>query len=549
MTAAIYARKSTDQSSVADDQKSVTRQIEHARQYAGTKGWTVPDHLVFVDDGISGAEFEERRPGFGRLMNALKPRPPFQILIMAEESRLGREMFAVGYALKQIVQAGVRVFYYLEGRERTLDSPTDKIMASLTQFADELERERARQRTYDALQRKAKAGHVTGGRVFGYDNVRTANGHVERAINEAEATVVRRIFALCADGVGKSRIAKTLNAEHAPSPRAQQGRPKAWAPSSVHELLYRPLYRGELVWNQTAKRNKWGQVAQSAKPESEWMRVSVPHLRIVPEELWRATHARLGEARTRYLRATDGRLYGRPRDLDSKYLLAGLARCSCCKGAVIVKSGSHGRGRAYFYACGSYHQRGNSVCRVGRKVRMADLDALVLARIRGVFSADVIDAAVERAFTILQSGEVDAALTHAQTELPAVEAEIERLTAAIIHGGSLPPLVEALKARQARAEALRATIASATASSPAPLDWTAVRGSLHARAREWRALMTGHVAHARQILRKVLVGPVLCQLEDDRVDGAVNLQPLISGAKGLPRFLASPPGFEPGFQP
>jgi DNA invertase Pin-like site-specific DNA recombinase len=36
-------------------------------------------------------------------------------------------------------------------------------MMSLTAFADELEREKARQRTYDAMTRKAKAGHVTGG--------------------------------------------------------------------------------------------------------------------------------------------------------------------------------------------------------------------------------------------------------------------------------------------------------------------------------------------------------------------------------------------------
>jgi DNA invertase Pin-like site-specific DNA recombinase len=59
--------------------------------------------------------------------------------------------------------AGVRVFFYLEDRERTLDSPTEKIMLSLTAFADELERERARQRTYDAMAQKARAGQVTGG--------------------------------------------------------------------------------------------------------------------------------------------------------------------------------------------------------------------------------------------------------------------------------------------------------------------------------------------------------------------------------------------------
>jgi site-specific DNA recombinase len=143
MIAAIHARKSTEQNGVADDQKSIARQIDHARRYAQERGWTVDESCVFVDDGISGAEFTNR-PGFLRLMNALKPRPLFQVLIMSEESRLGREAIETAYALKQLVTAGVRVFFYLEDRERTLDSPTDKIMLSLTAFADELEREKAR---------------------------------------------------------------------------------------------------------------------------------------------------------------------------------------------------------------------------------------------------------------------------------------------------------------------------------------------------------------------------------------------------------------------
>ncbi len=141
MIAAIYARKSTDQSGISDEQRSVARQVDHARAYASRKGWRVLDEHVYVDDGISGAEFANR-PGFLRIMNAIKPRAPFQVLIMSEESRLGREAIETAYALKQLVQAGVRVFFYLEDRERTLDSPTDKIMLSLTTFADELERER-----------------------------------------------------------------------------------------------------------------------------------------------------------------------------------------------------------------------------------------------------------------------------------------------------------------------------------------------------------------------------------------------------------------------
>src|SRR5205823_13271714 len=106
MIAAVYARKSTDQSGVADEQKSVARQVANAREYAIRKQWTVDETSIFVDDGISGAEFANR-PGFLRLMNALKPRPSFQVLIMTEESRLGREAIETAYALKQLVTAGV----------------------------------------------------------------------------------------------------------------------------------------------------------------------------------------------------------------------------------------------------------------------------------------------------------------------------------------------------------------------------------------------------------------------------------------------------------
>ncbi|PYN71988.1 MAG: hypothetical protein DMD96_35345 [Candidatus Rokuibacteriota bacterium] len=93
-------------------------------------------------------------------MNALSPRSPFQVLVMSEESRLGREQIETAYALMQITDASVRVFFYLEDRERTLDNAMDKVMLSLTNFAAEMERERARQRTYDAMLRKAKALHV-----------------------------------------------------------------------------------------------------------------------------------------------------------------------------------------------------------------------------------------------------------------------------------------------------------------------------------------------------------------------------------------------------
>ena len=134
MRAAIYARKLTDQSHVSEAQKSVSRQVDQARRYATQKGWGAADAHIYVDDGVSGAEFATR-PGFLRLMNALKPRPAFQVLVMSEESRLGREAIETACALKQIITSGVRVFFYLEDRERVLESPTDKVVSASNDFS------------------------------------------------------------------------------------------------------------------------------------------------------------------------------------------------------------------------------------------------------------------------------------------------------------------------------------------------------------------------------------------------------------------------------
>ena len=129
------------------------------------------------------------------------------------KSRLGLESIETSYALKQIMDAGARVLFYLEDRERTLDNSLDKVMLSLSNFASEVERERAKQRTYDAILRKAKAGHVTGGKVFGDDNrevLSTEGGrlHVLCVINPAEAAIIRQVFEMFARGLGIGRITK-----------------------------------------------------------------------------------------------------------------------------------------------------------------------------------------------------------------------------------------------------------------------------------------------------------------------------------------------------
>jgi site-specific DNA recombinase len=156
---------------------------------------------------------------------------------------------------------------------------------------------------------------VTGGKVFGYTNheVTTPDGrrsHVERRVNEKEAAVVRRVFALASKGMGFRMMAHTLNEQRAIAPRSQQGRPRAWAPSSVRAVLYRRLYIGEITWGTTKKRDSWGRKHSQGRPEAEWLRIPAPHLRIVSDEQWSASHSELRTRGDAYLRGTDGKLSG-----------------------------------------------------------------------------------------------------------------------------------------------------------------------------------------------------------------------------------------------
>ncbi len=509
MIAAVYARKSTDQSGVSEDQKSITRQIDTARAYAAQKGWRVADDHVYVDDGISGAEFV-KRPGYTRLMNALTPRPPFQVLIMSEDSRLGREQIEDAYAMKQILEAGVRVFLYLDDRERTLDTPMDKILLSLVTFAAETERDKARQRTYDAMARKAKLGQVTGGRVYGYDNVeivapgpegRPVRQGVIRKLNDVQAAVVRRIFQLCAAGLGLTRIAKTLNAEHVPPPRAPG---HGWAPTAIREILHRDLYRGEPVWNKTQKIHRRGTKAQRRRAPEDWVHTSAPELRIVSDDLWQAAHARLQRTRNAF-RPTPGA----PSRLDgpSPYVLSGVGRCAPCGGAMIALSRHHGRRRGFFYGCAYNAKRGPAVCANNLHLPQAVLEQAVLDAVAHALDASILEAAVTRALQRLRDDARASSERRRQLEqdLAAVQAQEGRLVDAIKQGDAPAPLLAGLRHEQERRTALEAERQQLIqVEHEAEVDERHLLAELTASATECRAALAARTPEARRVLQALV---------------------------------------------
>ena len=514
ITAAVYARKSTEQSGVADDLKSVARQIQHARAYAKRNGWVVPEEHIYVDDGISGAEFAAR-PGFVRLMSALKPRPPFQVLVMSEVSRLGRESIETSFTLKQLSLAGVKCFSYLENRELLMESAIDKFLLGAVTFAADLEREKARQRVHDAMSRKARAGHNCGGRTFGYHNRNVPGPTGERAyvtyeVNDVEAAVIRHIFALAAQGDGLKAITKRLNAEGALAPRPQQGRTRAWAPSSVRDILHREMYRGRRVWNKTQKRDKWGQQRQHDRPQAEWLTVACEELRIVTDAQWLAAHQRIQMRRAAHDRWKRGDVTGAAngQGVRTRYFLSGFARCACGASIQAVSRLGKGGQRVFKYCCASYWNRGAAVCANGRTVDMLVADQAIQTLLKDtVLQPRIVGRALDRALD--QYADQNGSLGQREPiakRLRDLEAELANLSELIAMRGAVPAVLDAIARRETERQRLAIELQALDVVRPVSLDRAGARTRIKTLLNDFRAMLSADMAKARPVLSVALAG-------------------------------------------
>jgi len=545
MVAAIYARKSTDQN-ISDEQRSVTRQVARAREYAARKGWTTPDEHLYVDDGVSGAEFENR-PALQRLLAALKPRPSFQVLIIYDLDRLGRDQIETISLMKRIVESGVVIADLSADRLITPETLADTMEVLLLQvraFAATTERKKAGQRSKDALARRAKAGYVTGGRRFGYHNVAVCSSdgkrdHVERRINEGEGDVVRRVFDLVAQGFGVLRIAKRLNAEGVPSPRS-----RGWSPSTVRDMVECDLYRGVVIWNKTAGRDVWGRQKKSRRPSNDWVCVEVPGLQIVDDDLWQRAHERLAGSRAAYLRRTNGQVWGHPvNGIESKYLLTGLATCALCGGALTPRrtrgrSGSRptpSSSLSVDYRCLSRVQKGRAGCSNGLALPMRRTDEAVLSLIeREVLRPEVVKATVEEALRRLNTPDHqrEAERERLESSLATIEQQLRQLANAVAAGGELPTLIGAIKDRERQHEAFRRQITSLDSLTEiSHLDTARLERDLTVKLREWRGLLLRHVQSGREILKTLLVGKLRFTPSEGgcAFEGEGRLEPLLAG--------------------
>lgn len=176
---------------VSTDKQNVENQRFEIENYCKERGMIVN---AWIEETISGTKKIDQRK-LGKLLNKLKKD---DILICAELSRLGRNMFMIMSILNYCMEKEIKV-WTIKDNYRLGDDLTSKVLAFAFGLSAEIERNLISQRTKEALVKK-RAEEVILGRPKGKKSSYYKLSGRENMIRE-----------LLNKGIPKIQIAKILN--------------------------------------------------------------------------------------------------------------------------------------------------------------------------------------------------------------------------------------------------------------------------------------------------------------------------------------------------
>jgi site-specific DNA recombinase len=491
MKAALYARYSTDR----QNESSIADQVRVCTEYAQQHSLQIVEQ--FSDEGISGAAVGNR-PGVLKLQEAALARR-FDVLLVTDLSRLSRSNGDLSKMIDRFVSRGIRIVGVQDGYDSARRG--HKLQAGLSGIIGEAFREMVKDRTYAALETRAKTRRPTGGRAYGYIAAsRSASGEME--VNEQEAQIVREIFQRYADGESCFAIAADLNARRVPSPGSSwnrtKRRAKGWMGSAIRGMLRNPLYKGEVIWNASEWRKDpdSGKRVRVQRPQSEWVRYRNDDLQIVAPALWE-------RAQRETRKVLDDHSRGR---MKTPYLLSGILMCDVCGSNFIMADD-----RAY--ACSSFVN--GRACTNTIRVRRDHAEAKLIGPIQDeLLRPDRVQrmaSELQRRYNERMSADLHRA-EQLPKELQEIEARIARLRARLRRGDDPDMTADEIQAAIDRAEAKRDELAS---TRPDAKQQAKILALLPKAAEEYRrqiaAGLNGHVREAlkaRALLRELFGGKV-----------------------------------------
>ena len=253
----IYCRLSVDDASNTqkhnyidgDESGSIENQRQMLSQFVLLQGWI--ETKVYCDDGYSGGHFH--RPGFQQMIEDAK-KGVIDLILCKDLSRLGRDYIEVGRYTDVLFPTWKCRFIALLDEIDTANDDND--MLHFRSLMNDYHLKDLSNKIKTVFSAKAmKSGYLTGRPPYGYVREESKSHLLIPDLQAAE--VIRRIFAMRADGASYSTIARTLNTDGVMTANdywaVRNGKtikkPSLWYIQVVKNILRCEMYNGTLINN------------------------------------------------------------------------------------------------------------------------------------------------------------------------------------------------------------------------------------------------------------------------------------------------------------
>lgn len=333
------------------------------------------------------------RPAFQDMIGDIEA-GKINCVIVKDLSRFGRDYIDTGkYLERYFPDLNVR-FISISDNIDSFSRGYDMLLPIKNIFNEQYSRDIS-QKVHAAVQTKQHAGEFIGAfSSYGYKKCTSDKNRL--IIDEYAAGIVRRIFDLYVNGVGKIRIADLLNEQNVLCPSEYK---KAngenyrntnkshsayyWTYSAINHILKNEMYLGNMVQGRSIR-----QMRGKARPQNrqDWIIVTGTHEAILDIDTWNKAQSLLrrrirssgnkndsaGTIGDSAIADSAGSICGGRKNIS---ILAGFLKCGDCGRALRKKSGTDG---SVNYRCGTYVSSGKRFC-TPHHINQDYLETLILA--------------------------------------------------------------------------------------------------------------------------------------------------------------------------
>jgi len=339
-----YCRVSTEQE---EQESSFTSQVNFYTQYITSRtDWTLVD--IYADEGISGTTTKKRKEFLRMIDDCMAGK--IDMIITKSVSRFARNTEDCLHYVRKLKDKGISVFFETENID-TLGSTGELLLTILSGLAQDSSRNQSDVTKWGII-RQFESGRVLVNttRFLGYDKSKDK----ELIINDAQATIVRRIFMQYLEGKSYNSIGMELTKDGI---KTVTGNTKWWD-STISGILENEKYYGDALLQKTITVDFLKHKRADNKGQAEQYMIEGNHPAIISKEIFDKVQAEKQRRASKYKN-----IEGDRQKYSNKYPFSGKVFCGDCGNVYRRREwNSNNKSKKFVWQCKTYIQKGKNAC-------------------------------------------------------------------------------------------------------------------------------------------------------------------------------------------